>query len=503
MNINYDVYKFLLKNLSDLVNLLCDNQINIMNECYDEKIYEVLQENNEVLNEISYKLNTLNSNIDYIIDNSNMEIRNNDCEVENVISNECNKIYNLSDEVKDLLDGTNIEHNQLLDSVIDECNKLIYMTNEVINMLQGIIFDSNSNNMIMIVIKDKIEATKKEVISINNEANYITSLSYEQLINNNELYNFCMYLSSKITNSKNMIMDIIQLKENNDSILTTTEEVSLNLLEDILEQQFDNLVNVNDELFRLINEEQQMDDINDLNDKKLNYEQEMEDKLKELLDENADSENMINSLYKLFSKYHSKSIDDDTSLDLVDKNEKEADTKEYKKYYSLLNKSFWEARQYVSTKKVKYPSASYEKKVKEYQNNYLIDNYNISLEEAKNYIEEYENKYASDIYIDSVYSSAMDILREETCESVDEICDESNGISKLDSKVYEILNKDLMQTIREIGIAKKEENMDDFVDVSKYKKSYKISKLIDKRDMIRKHIQAIEKRASYLEGLAQ
>ena len=63
----------------------------------------------------------------------------------------------------------------------------------------------------------------------------------------------------------------------------------------------------------------------------------------------------------------------------VDPNVREKDTLEYKKIYSLLNKSFWIARQKASEEKIKYPSALYEKTVREYQNQILIDEYNILL----------------------------------------------------------------------------------------------------------------------------
>ena len=445
----------------------------------------------------TYINNNLNNNTDTLEYNTNNLL--------DVISTECNKIYDLSDEVNNILNGSSIEHSELLDKIKEEFNQLIYMTNEVINMLQGIIFNSssNDNNMIMIVIKDKIEEAKNEVISINNETGYVINMSYEQLIYDNELYNFCMFLSAKISNAKNMITDIIELEENNINILTNSEQVSLNLLKDIIEQQFDKLVVINEKLFNIINEEIKKIDDNGSEEKK-DYETAVIDTMNELLEKKKSSEEIINNIYNLYSEYHntnSNDIEDDIVESNINPKEKEEDTKEYKKYYSILNKSFWEARQYVSSKKIKYPSASYEKKVKEYQNEYLINNYNVSLEEAENFIQEYEEKYASDIYIDSIYSKAISLLKEETTDSIDELCDESAGLSKLDRKVFDILNNDLMDTIRELRIAKMEENLDDFKDISEYRKFYKISKLIDKKDMINHHLEVIQNRANKLEKL--
>jgi len=58
----------------------------------------------------------------------------------------------------------------------------------------------------------------------------------------------------------------------------------------------------------------------------------------------------------------------------------------------LLNESFWESRYQVSKLGIKYPSNLYEKTVKEYQNKYLIEKSNITLEELKNKIEYYKEK---------------------------------------------------------------------------------------------------------------
>lgn len=78
------------------------------------------------------------------------------------------------------------------------------------------------------------------------------------------------------------------------------------------------------------------------------------------------------------------------SQELLNKENLSNDISEYQKKVNMLNNSFWEARNMVSTEDVKYPSATYEKLVKDYQNKYLQDNYNVTLEEIENFIENYQ-----------------------------------------------------------------------------------------------------------------
>lgn len=183
----------------------------------------------------------------------------------------------------------------------------------------------------------------------------------------------------------------------------------------------------------------------------------------------------------------------------VDPNVRDKDTLEYKKIYSLLNKSFWIARQKASEEKIKYPSALYEKTVKEYQNQILIDEYNISLEKAEDIIEEYKEKYASDIYMDDIYNEAMTILREELSLSIQELCDESNGISILDKKAYELLDRDLKK-INEQIIDCNENNINDGLTINEYKNKYKLNKLQNKKEIIENQMFFIKRREQRLEN---
>lgn len=175
----------------------------------------------------------------------------------------------------------------------------------------------------------------------------------------------------------------------------------------------------------------------------------------------------------------------------------EKDTLEYKKNYSLLNKSFWEAREKVASEKIKFPSSLYEQRVKEYQNKFLIDNFNISLEEIEYNIDNYKEKYASNIYMDSVYDRALSNIKNTNTYSIEEICDETNGISLLYRHVYNILSDDLNDIIYRLTIS---DAIDDseFKEVSEYKKEINTKKLLNKKSMIENQMSIIENKAKLL-----
>ena len=175
----------------------------------------------------------------------------------------------------------------------------------------------------------------------------------------------------------------------------------------------------------------------------------------------------------------------------------EKDTLEYKKNYSLLNKSFWEAREKVASEKIKFPSSLYEQRVKEYQNKFLIDNFNISLEEIEYNIDNYKEKYASNIYMDGIYDRALSNIKNANTYSIEEICDETNGISLLDRHVYNILSDDLNDIICKLTIS---DAIDDseFKEVSEYKKEINTKKLLNKKSMIENQMSIIENKAKLL-----
>ena len=211
---------------------------------------------------------------------------------------------------------------------------------------------------------------------------------------------------------------------------------------------------------------------------------------------NANS-NIINNfkelIYKLENNIESfKDFSDKTNYDKLTPEEK--DTLEYKKNYTLLNKSFWEAREKVAAEKIKFPSSLYEKKVKEYQNKYLIDNFNTSLEEVEYNIDSYKEKYASSIYMDSVYDRALSRIKENNTDTIEEICDETNGISLLDRNVYDILNDDLNDLISKLVVSDDFDDTD-FREISEYKKEILNKKNINKKRIIEEQLKIIEEKA--------
>lgn len=106
-----------------------------------------------------------------------------------------------------------------------------------------------------------------------------------------------------------------------------------------------------------------------------------------------ESEQLLNNestIYEeeLRDEFSNNNLNDNQELDII----------KYKKYCTILNNSFWEARERTSLEEIKYPSALYEKTVKEFQNQILIENYNISLESIEKFLDDYNKKYAEDIY---------------------------------------------------------------------------------------------------------
>ena len=148
---------------------------------------------------------------------------------------------------------------------------------------------------------------------------------------------------------------------------------------------------------------------------------------------------------------------------------------------------------------IKYPSALFEQKVKEYQNDYLIKNYNISLEELEDSISEYRDKYAEDVYMDELYDKALNDLRKESSASVQELCEEVGGLSLVDDRVYQLLEEDLVKITKDIAKAKEDENIDSSLAINEYRKSFKVSQLLDHKEMIEHQLEIFKKRAKRLE----
>ena len=101
--------------------------------------------------------------------------------------------------------------------------------------------------------------------------------------------------------------------------------------------------------------------------------------------------------------------------------------------------------------------------------------------------------------MDKIYENALYQLRDETSASVQELCDETYGLSTLDRRAYALLQEDLIKVIREIGIVKKEQFDSDSLAISEYHKSFRLNKLVERKYMIERLLHIIDKRSRTLE----
>lgn len=497
MNKDYDLYIFSLNILQNCLDSIRKCNSNLPSEM---RIY-----NAKIIDDIYDKI--------YLLKNDNFKVENDDLDnvtkkLVNIIKNESEKIYLISNSVTEIFDSKKKEKKFIIDIVKKECNKLLNMISEISNMLHGIIFDnsSNKNKFVSNIIKNKIYEEEKQIELISRETNYISEYTFEDLIYKNKLTDYCNFICTKIFKSKNMIHDIINVKKENKKQLSSSEEISLSLLQEIVEEQLKILNDSYEKFIEILNSFSS--NITKENDKIQEYSRKVINLLNELYVNKSDSEVIVKRLKDLYDSEHETPRKSNYQYNeklqstlIVDEEQKKKDTQKYKDDYSMLNKSFWESRHKASLEGIKYPSVLYEKKVKEYQNNYLIDNYNVSLEALEQSIEDYKTKYASDIYMDEVYEESMNQLKEETLATTDEICDESYGLSLLDKRAYIILNDNLTEIIKELALAKKEENLDTFIDLSEYRKSVRISALMEKKELIEQQMYIIEQRRNKLEEL--
>lgn len=519
MNQDFEIYKFSIDNIESMLKsvILCQNKCMESVDKNDIEKYNLLINNKKILDEINENIINLKRSFNDISVNASLkdEIESLDIDkatsnLNTVISDECSKIYDVANETREILNATLYEHNDILDSELDN---IIKMTEEVENMVKGIIFSDNTNNMVNIVIKDKVNEAKDTIFIIRQEAKNIKKIKYNEL-NEDVILSFCDFLKININKCKESINNLNTISVNNESIFTKSEEVSINLLKNIIEQEVDVLQCSFNKLKEVVNYHDVMEEnfvennIDEASERLEAYFSKIGDIVSDFNNKDISNDEVINRLVTLYEKEHKdteearKKLENELYSNSIDSKQKELDTIEYKKFCSILNKSFWEARQRASLEDIKYPSALYEKMVKEYQNEFLIENCNVSLEGVENYIEEYKIKYAGDIYMDEIYEKAILILKDETTLSIQEMGDESAGLSLLDKKAYELLQEDLTDIIREIGIVKIEENLEDSISLAEYKKSAKLNDLIDKKEIIEKQIYIISKRAEKLESKA-
>ena len=489
MNNEIETYKFSLKTL--------ENIIDSIEECNNSLDSNIKDENTKIINELRECYNKLNTNI-----NSYNSIKKEDgcMNIDLVTKNLRDTIKNEWEKIEAFSKYNSVREENSNYLLKDKFSSLFRFINKALDKLSSIEY-TDDNDMIATIIKDKITDENVELELIKNETNDLLCNNSNNIVDTDEFTDYRNFINSKIFKSKDMIYDLRIFRENNKGVLNDKFYSIINTLNNIVEKQVDELNSlciILDDLTNL--DDDKIEDINEQIKDKNDYSQKIMNIIEELYNRNASSEEIMDELLKVYDEEHTKveEVIEDIEEDNIDEKQKEMDTKEYRSNFSKLNKSFWEARSQASKEGIKYPSSLYEKKVKEYQNNYLIDNYNISLEALERDIEDYKNKYASELYMDKVYDEAIYILKEETLASIDEMCDESNGISMLDLKALEILNDDLMDVIREIGKVKEDENLNGFIDLEEYRKSIKLNNLIDKKDMIERRISIISRKMNNL-----
>ena len=462
---NYDTYLFQIDTINNMIDDLLKSNLKISSQ------NKYIVENEMLINSLKDQLSTIRDN--YSKFNSNDDNYNFDryefIEKLNFYSDDD---YLNKDTFNDIL----FNLNDFIDIVIERIKNIIY--NPAFNRVQTIINDS-INNLYTSLLYLKIEIQYNKTIYI------------EQDYNQDNLNKFTNYVFERVDESKTIKEDLKQLKKNN-----KLNEIDTKLVDEFIDVLYFMLKKITEFCDKL--KSVNLNEINsEFNYKK--YEKDIMKLFDNIRDNDIPLEELNTKIVDLYNKNH-KYNELVYIKENINESEKEKDEIEYKKYCTYLNNSFWEARQQASKEDIKYPSANYERAVKEYQNNYLISKYNVSLEDVEYYIEQYKEKYSTYIYMDDIYSKALSLIREESTSSIEEICDETNGISMLDRYALNLLKSDLFDVIKEISFVKKEEHLDGFIDVSRYRMSIRISKLIDKKEMIENQIQTINYRANRLES---
>lgn len=547
MLVDLSVYKFALGNLKYAIESIVNCQKDVINyyqaeidkiktndnytlEEKSEKIQEfltsineihsILRKNNSIINSMLDSASELEENLSSISTNAISSSNTHDSKEMNLISvikNSCEKIYSMADEASDLLksldESTKEEKNVILEN---ELQKMFRIAKETKDVLSGIkISDDSSENETLNIINEYLNYEIDRTSYISEEASKLLSIDKSEIFDKNVFVDFLNTLKDETLNIKNKIIELEKLYVNENN---RTETVSITLLQNVLEEEYQKIVstihkldaitgsktleneisfdreenklennNMNDVLSR------QVELIGDSNEELTNY-------LLELKNGNYSSREIVQKLRDLYNKQikniENFSLETEELFEgnVVEKEQKLKDDAEYKKYCSVLNESFWNSRQRASEEGIKYPSALYENKVKEYQDSYLNEKYSISLEEVEAYISKYKEKYAEELYKSEVYENALYQLRKETNQSVQELCDEKDGLSILDTRVEQLVENDLIEIIREIGLEKKNSESNKFL-FDDYKKNMTINKLITKKKIIEHQLSIIKLRA--------
>lgn len=551
----FEVYKFAIKTLNDVLVSVNECQFDALNY-YQEKVskikndkvltldekdvmvekylhsvsgvHSLLEENNKAINVINEQIEVLRNNVDKLFEISKYPIIKKDLNkltknLHDILEKECKKIFDLAEEVDYILNEQSYDFSDNKTIVASSLESLYNLADKINSMLQGIVFDDKqSASSIKKLIEKNVSTETKRINFISSLATEMMNIDYDTLIETNKLEELCTNIDEEIRISNDKISELQDILQ--DDIDSQTFILSIGLFIEVLEEKIDELnkvlnqlnyiinisniskkTNINDEAIDDDNKNDLVDAIDEETKRILLFGQKVSETLENLKKQNSSSKEIVRCLSNLYFEEHKRvdEIAEKTEKSFFNKNilnkEKELDTIDYKKYCSILNKSFWEARQKASMENIKYPSALYERTVKEYQNELLIDNYNVSLEDVESIIEEYQEKYADDIYMDKIYENALYQLRDETSASVQELCDETYGLSTLDRRAYALLQEDLIKVIREIGIVKKEQFDSDSLAISEYHKSFRLNKLVERKYMIERLLHIIDKRSRTLE----
>lgn len=548
----FEVYKFAIKTLNDVLISVNECQFNTLNY-YQEKVskikndkvltldekdvmiekylhsvsgvHSLLEENNRAINTINEQIEVLKGNVDKLIEISEYPVLKKDLNeltknLHDIIEKECKRIFELADETKCILNEQLYDFSDNKTIVAYSLESLYNLSDKINSMLQGIVFDDEqSASSIKKLIEKNVDTEMKRINFISSLATEMMNIDYDTLLETDKLKELCTNIDEEIRISNDKISELQDILQ--DDIDSQAFILSIGLFIEVLEEKIDELNKILNQLNYIISISKKINtsDVETDDDNKIGlvkaideetkrillFGQKVSETLENLKRQNSSSKEIVRCLSNLYFEEHKRvdEVAEKTEKSFFNKNilnkEKELDTIDYKKYCSILNKSFWEARQKASMENIKYPSALYERTVKEYQNELLIDNYNVSLEDVERIIEEYQEKYADDIYMDKIYESALYQLRDETSASVQELCDETYGLSTLDRRAYALLQEDLIKVIREIGIVKKEHTDGDSLAISEYRKSFRLNKLVERKYMIERLLHIIDKRSRTLD----
>jgi len=511
MQSNYELYKTLSEELKNYLKKLSNENQNILDNLdkyVDIDKINYFNENGTILSTINDLVAQLDNNLELSNIGKEETLEGATENLNETIKEEIEKVEKVVSETQEFLDSSIVIEKDILD---EQFENIINVTEKIMNMLQGVNINEEETNMINSIIQDKMNEEEKQIEAIKIETENIMSKNHKVIFEDDLLRNYCSFLKNELMKTQEVLFRLKNIYENNKAILTNSENISLSLLIDILEQEQDGLSlaysQIESILTITITENVEEEVSLDEDEEEIKDEQSEIDNIVEVLkNEDLSQDDVVDKIVQIYNKQKKELDNARVKLEEqmynyeIDNKEKDADTLKYKNYCSMLNKSFWEARYSASLDNIKYPSALYEKTVKEHQNDYLIENYNLSLSAVEEFIEDYKNKYADDIYMDEIYEQALVLLKDESTLSVKELCDESSGLSILDRKAYDLLEDDLNEVIKEIGLVKAEENIDESVDVAEYKKSLRISKLVDRKNIIEKQLFDLSKRAEKLEN---